>query len=74
MRKLPFMEKLNKLGYEVLYCTDPIDEVSMANLATFEEKEIKDISKEDLDLGEGDDEQKKKSEQIADEFKTVTNG
>ena len=30
----PFMEKLNKLGYEVLYCTDPIDEVSMANLAT----------------------------------------
>merc|ERR1712159_558198 len=68
----PFMEKLNKLGYEVLYCTDPIDEVSMANLATFEEKEIKDISKEDLDLGEDDDEQKKKNEQIADEFKTVT--
>ena len=73
MRKLPFMEKLNKLGYEVLYCTDPIDEVSMANLATFEEKEIKDISKEDLDLGDEDDEeQKKKNEQIADEFKTVT--
>ena len=69
----PFMEKLNKLGYEVLYCTDPIDEVSMANLATFEEKEIKDISKEDLDLGDEDDEeQKKKNEQIADEFKTVT--
>jgi heat shock protein beta len=69
----PFMEKLNKLGYEVLYCTDPIDEVSMANLATFEEKEIKDISKEDLDLGDEDDEeQKKKNEQIADEFKGVT--
>jgi heat shock protein beta len=69
----PFMEKLNKLGFEVLFCTDPIDEVSMANLATFEEKEIKDISKEDLDLGDDDDEeQKKKNEQIADEFKTVT--
>ena len=50
-----------------------IRDSSMANLATFEEKEIKDISKEDLDLGDEDDEeQKKKNEQIADEFKTVT--
>ena len=42
----PFLEKLKQKGFEVLYLLDPIDEVAMANLATFKEKPIVDASKE----------------------------
>ena len=68
----PFLEKLKKKGFEVLYLLDPIDEVAMANLATFKEKQIVDASKEALDLGEESEDEKKKQEELAAEFKGLT--
>jgi heat shock protein beta len=68
----PFLEQLTKKGFEVLYLIDPIDEVAMTNLAQFEEKTLTDISKEDLDLGEEDEEEAKKSKELEEEYKTLT--
>ncbi len=49
--KAPFVEGLVARGLEVLYLTDPIDEVAITNLGTFMEKTLIDVTKEDLDLG-----------------------
>jgi len=55
-----------------LYLLDPIDEVAMANLATFKEKPLVDASKEALDLGEEDDTDKTAREALAEEYKDLT--
>ena len=67
----PFLEKLQKKGFEVLYLIDPIDEVAMTNLSQFKEKTLVDISKEDLDLGE-DEEEAAKQKEIEEEYKGLT--
>ena len=46
------MERLNALGYEVLYFTEPIDEYVATALDTFDEKRFIDVTKEDLRLSE----------------------
>lgn len=38
MEKSPFLEKINKKGLEVLYLTEPMDEMTMASVPEFEEK------------------------------------
>lgn len=38
VEKSPFLEKINKKGLEVLYLTEPIDEMTIANIPEFEEK------------------------------------
>ena len=68
----PFLEQLTKKGLEVLFLIDPIDEVAMTNLAQFQEKTLVDISKEDLDLGEEDDDVKAKAKEIEEEYKALT--
>jgi len=68
----PFLEKLKQKGFEVLYLIDPIDEVAMANLATYKETPIVDASKEALDLGDEKEEEKAKREELAKEFKSLT--
>merc|ERR1712050_556475 len=58
----PFIENLKKKGYEVLYLIDPIDEYVIQQLKDFEEKKLRNCSKEGLDL-ENDEEAKKKLEE-----------
>ncbi|KAH7373796.1 hypothetical protein KP509_17G075400 [Ceratopteris richardii] len=62
-RNAPFMEKLVERGYEVLFLTEPLDEVSINALKTYEGKEFVDVSKEDFEL---DDEEGQ--EQLEEEF------
>jgi molecular chaperone HtpG len=52
----PFLEKLKKKGYEVLYMTDPIDEYAVQQLKEFEGKKLLAATKEGLDISEDDDE------------------
>lgn len=68
----PFLEQLRKKDFEVIYLTEPIDEVAFTNLGEYQEKKLADVSKEDLALGEETEEEKQKEEQVAEQFKDVT--
>ena len=56
----PFIEKLKKDGYNVLYFLDPIDEYMIQSLKDYDNKKLVDVSKEGLKFN--DDEINKKSE------------
>jgi len=54
----PFLEKLKKKGYEVLYMVDPIDEYAVQQLKEFDGKKLISATKEGLQLNEDEDEKK----------------
>jgi molecular chaperone HtpG len=54
----PFLEKLKKKGYEVLYMVDPIDEYAVQQLKEYEGKKLLSATKEGLNIEEDDDEKK----------------
>merc|ERR1712127_389883 len=54
----PFLEKLKKKGYEVLYMVDPIDEYCIGQLKEFEGKKLLSATKEGLQMDEDEDEKK----------------
>ena len=54
----PFLEKLKKKGYEVLFMVDPIDEYAVQQLKEYEGKKLLSATKEGLDMAEDEDEKK----------------
>ncbi|XP_034947148.1 endoplasmin [Chelonus insularis] len=52
VKKSPFVERLVKKGYEVLYLTEAIDEHSISPLPQFEGKKFQSVAKEGLTLDE----------------------
>jgi molecular chaperone HtpG len=58
----PFLEKLKKKGYEVLYMVDAIDEYAVGQLKEFEGKKLVCASTEGLKLDESEEEKKRKEE------------
>ncbi|KAM6548491.1 hypothetical protein CsatB_020167 [Cannabis sativa] len=62
-KNTPFLEKLLEKDLEVLFLVDPIDEVAVQNLKSYKDKNFVDISKEDLDLGEKNEEKEKEIKQ-----------
>ncbi|KAK6918744.1 Histidine kinase/HSP90-like ATPase, partial [Dillenia turbinata] len=64
-RNTPFLERLLEKDFEVLFLVDPIDEIAIQNLKSYKEKNFVDISKEDLDLGDKNEE---KEEEMKQEF------
>jgi len=54
----PFLEKLKKKGYEVIYMVDPIDEYAVQQLKEFEGKKLLSATKEGLEIEEDEDEKK----------------
>lgn len=62
-KSTPFLERLAEKEFEVLFLVDPIDEVAIQNLKSYKEKNFVDISKEDLDLGDKNEEQEKEMKQ-----------
>ena len=61
----PFIESLKKKGYEVLYLVDPIDEYMVQQMKDYDDKKLKCVTKEGLDLDETEDEKKKREEEKA---------
>lgn len=58
LENAPFLEKLKRKGYEVLFMTDPIDEYCVQQLKEYEGKKLISASKEGLSLEETEDEKK----------------
>ena len=54
----PYVESLTRKGYEVLYLTEPIDEVAIQNLGEFDGAQLADVSREDLSLDESEEDKK----------------
>jgi len=67
LKESPFVEKLNKYGYEVLLMTDPIDEYIMQSVSTYKEKKLVCITKDGFQLPEDDDE-KEELEKLKKEY------
>ena len=61
----PFLEKLKRKGYEVLFMIDPIDEYAVQQLKEYEGKKLVCATKEGLKISESDDEKKNFEEQKA---------
>ena len=63
--KSPALEKLRQKGYEVIYLSEPIDEMTLQNIDKFQDKTITDAGKEfNQDLT--DDEKKEKEQKNED--------
>merc|ERR1712127_1156959 len=61
----PFIEKLKKRGFEVLYMVDPIDEYAVQQLKEYDGKKLVCCTKEGLKLEETEEEKKAKEEEKA---------
>jgi molecular chaperone HtpG len=69
----PVVEKLTSRGYDVLFATEPLDEIMMENLRSYKEKDIVDAAKENLKLSEDEDsEAKEKRDALQAEFADLT--
>jgi len=55
----PYLEAFKAKGYEVLIMTDEFDDIIISGLREFQKKSFQSAIKGDLDLGEGDKEEKK---------------
>ena len=65
----PHLEAFTERGYEVLFLTDPIDEIMLSALNEFDEKPLKSVGKGNIELG-SDEEKKQAEEDRAEKEKT----
>jgi len=68
----PVLERLNKLGYEVLFALDQIDEIALQGVGKFGEYDVVDAAKENTELGEMSDEEKSEAEAAEKELSATT--
>ncbi|KAG6475995.1 hypothetical protein ZIOFF_065229 [Zingiber officinale] len=67
LEKSPFLERLMKKNYEVIFFTDPVDEYLMQHLMDYEDKNFQNVSKEGLKLGKDS-----KLKDLKESFKELT--
>ncbi len=68
----PAAEKVRSRGYEVLYLTEPLDEIMIESVTEYNEHKLVDVSKEGLNFDDEDEEERKKREEkLNDEHKAV---
>jgi heat shock protein beta len=65
--KSPFVERLLKKGYEVIYLTEPVDEYCIQSLPEFEGKKFQNVAKEGLKLDQSE-KAKERKEAMEKEF------
>lgn len=58
----PHLEAPRQTGYEVLYLTDPVDELLVQSVGEFEQKKLKSVTKGKVSLGS--EEQKQREEEL----------
>ena len=67
-RMSPVLEKLTSKGYEVLFATEPLDEIMFESLRQYKDFDVIDAAKESLRIDE-DEDSKKKKEAATEELK-----
>ncbi|CAK9155452.1 unnamed protein product [Ilex paraguariensis] len=67
LEKSPFLERLTKKNYEVIFFADPVDEYLMQYLMDYEDKKFQNVSKEGLKLGKDS-----KDKELKESFKELT--
>ncbi|KZV41021.1 hypothetical protein F511_13997 [Dorcoceras hygrometricum] len=67
----PFLERLKKKGYEVIYMVDAIDEYAVGQLKEYEGKKLVSATKEGLKLDDESEEEKKKKEEKKQSFESL---
>lgn len=66
VKKSPFVERLDKKGYEVLYLTEAVDEYAISALPEFDGKKFQNVAKEGFSLDEGE-----KAKEVLEQLKTT---
>lgn len=67
----PFLERLVADGYEVLYFTDPIDEMLMQNMPGYDGKMFSNIAKGDIKIGEETDDSKAEQKALEESYRPL---
>ncbi len=68
----PFVERLLKRGYEVLFLVEPVDEYAVQNLPEFEGKKFQNVAKEGLKIDANNEKVKKIEEELTSTFEPLT--
>jgi molecular chaperone HtpG len=72
VQKSPHLEVLRDKSIEVLYLVDPIDEWLVNDLYNYEGKQLKSVSRGDLDLGDLGADEKKQKDKLESAFKKLS--
>ncbi|CAN1337476.1 Heat shock protein 83 [Linum perenne] len=67
----PFLERLKKKGYEVLFMVDAIDEYAVGQLKEYDGKKLVSATKEGLNIEDETDEEKQKKEEKKKSFEDL---
>ncbi|GLT78193.1 hypothetical protein SLA2020_497360 [Shorea laevis] len=67
----PFLERLKRKGYEVLFMIDAIDEYAAGQLKEYDGKKLVSATKEGLKLDEDSEEEKKRKEEKKNSFENL---
>ncbi|XP_057296037.1 endoplasmin-like [Hydractinia symbiolongicarpus] len=70
VKNSPFVERLLKKGYEVLYLIEPVDEYCIQSLPEFDGKKFQNVAKEGLKLGD-EAKEKAKVEELEKEYEPL---
>jgi len=70
--KSPILKKYVKEGYEVLLLPDPIDEFTTQHLSEYEKHKVKSIAKDDVNVLDNSELDKKKQQKLKEMYKPVT--
>merc|ERR1712126_745835 len=68
----PFVERLLKKGYEVIYLTEAVDEYAISALPEFEGKKFQNVAKEGFSIDGDTDAAKARKAEIAEKFEPLT--
>merc|ERR1711992_437166 len=72
VKSSPFVERLLKKGYEVLYLTEAVDEYAISALPEFEGKKFQNVAKEGVEIDGDSEAAKQRKEGLKERFDPLT--
>jgi heat shock protein beta len=72
VQESPFVERLLKKSYEILYLTEAVDEYAISALPEFEGKKFQNVAKEGVDIDGDSDAAKARKEALTERYESLT--